>query len=386
MAENNTHSQFFDAISKAKNILVALPKNPTADMVAGSLALRLFLQKLQKEVSVAAEGELPKQAGFLPKVFEIKPDLGQQKSFVISIKTDKNKLEELSYQTEEGGVKIYLKSLPKAFNQSDVSFENEAEPFDLVIVLGALGPEDLGGLFERDPDLFFQAPKINIDYKPGNEYFGAINIVDINATSVAEILTELLESYEQQILDEDIATCLLAGIISQTNSFQRVQTTPKVFLQASRLMALGGRQQEVIKHFYKTRTLEFLRLWGRSLARLKLLEDEKAMYTILMISDFEKAGTGVENLPGILRELMESIHGYKIICVAGEKEFRTFSLIISGHQEVSPEGFIKVLGSPIRQSTYGLVPFWVCEFEVKDTAVVVLEQQLAELIKNQTSN
>ena len=379
--ELSTQSQFFDTLGKAKNVLVVLPKEATADMVASGLALRLFLEKLEKEVEVVSAGALPKNISFLPGVAGIKQQLSHNKRFVIVVDTQKNKLEELSYQAQDGKVRVYLKSSPGLFTEQDVSFESESLSIDVAIILGAAALADLGELFEANADLFFQVPKINIDHKAGNEYYGAINLVDINATSVAEILTSLLESYESQLVDEDIATCLLTGIISQTNSFQRVQTTPKVFLQASRLMALGGRQQEVIKHLYKTRSLQFLRLWGRALARLRLIEEAGAMYSILLISDFQKSEADVESLPLVLRELMENVHGYRLVAVVGEKEHDEVRLVVAGHEQIAPEVFIKEFGTPTKQAAYGLVPYWVYEFEVKNTSVHGIETKLNEIIK-----
>ena len=148
--------------------------------------------------------------------------------------------------------------------------------------------EDLGSLNEHNADLFFETPKINVDNKAENEYFGAINLVDVTATSVAEILAGLLQEYEAQLLDEDILLpCLLTGIISKTQSFQHVQTTPRAFLKASELVALeGGRQQEIIKNIYKTKPLSLLKLWGRALARMKIQEDIKAIHSVPTGVDF----------------------------------------------------------------------------------------------------
>ena len=167
-----------------------------------------------------------------------------------------------------------------------MSFSAEKFPVDLIFVLGAKSLEDLGGLYEQNTDLFFETPKINIDNRAENEYFGQINLVDITVTSAAEILAELLQKYEEQLMDQDIATCLLLGIISSTRSFQHVQTTPKAFLKASELVALGARQQEIIKNIYKTKSLPLLKLWGRALARMKILEDEKIVYSILSSDGF----------------------------------------------------------------------------------------------------
>ncbi|HYV33484.1 MAG TPA: DHH family phosphoesterase, partial [Candidatus Limnocylindria bacterium] len=219
--ELTVEQQIFDQVKKSHKILIVLPQSLTADSVASGLALKLFLTKMQKEAQVATSGQVPKALAFLPGINSIQKEIASVKSFVISVDTAVKKLEEVSYQTAGEKVNIYLKSKGPQFAQEDLSFSTEKFPVDLVIVLEAKSMEDLGALQENNTDFFFETPKINIDHQAGNEYFGGINLVDITATSVAEILAELFQKYEEQLLDEDISTCLLTGIIDKTDSFQR---------------------------------------------------------------------------------------------------------------------------------------------------------------------
>lgn len=66
-------------------------------------------------------------------------------------------------------------------------------------------------------------------------------------------------------IDADVTTLLLAGIITDTGSFSEQQlVTPEAFDLAGDLIDLGARQQEIIKHVYKTKQLETLKLCGKS--------------------------------------------------------------------------------------------------------------------------
>lgn len=332
--ELSVQEQIFDQLRKANKILIALPESPTADSIASGLALKLFLTKLQKDVSLACGGHIAENLKFLPGSESILPDISAGKSLVVSLDTSIKKLEELSYQTAADKVRIYLKAKSEMFTPEDVSFSDEKFPVDVIVVLDALSLESLGALFTGHADLFFETPKINIDHKSGNEYFGAINLVDITASSVAEILSSLLEQFEAQLLDEDIATCLLAGIITKTQSFQHAHTTPQAFLKASQLVNLGGRQQEIIKQIYKTKSLPLLKLWGRVLARLKIDEQSALVYSLLNEADFEKSGAGEQEVIPALKELLENVSGYNLLAILSEANHSGSRLCLAAHTSV----------------------------------------------------
>jgi nanoRNase/pAp phosphatase (c-di-AMP/oligoRNAs hydrolase) len=340
--ELTSEQQIFDLLRKSNKILIVLPEILTADSLGAGLALRLFLSRMQKDVSVASSGALPESLKFLPGAEFLQNQVSGGKSLVISVDTSVKKMEEVSYQTSGEKVNIYLKSKNAQFGPEDLSFSAEKSPVDLIFCLGAKSLEDLGSLHEQTADLFFETPKINIDNKPANEYFGQVNLVDVTASSVAEVLAEVLQKYEEQLLDQDIATCLLAGIIAQTNSFQHVQTTPKAFLKASELISLGGRQQEIVKNIFKTKSLSLLKLWGRALARMKT--HNEAAYSLLNFADFEKAGASVEDLPAVLKEFVDNTGSYKIIAILAETAKDTVKFLGALHEQIPTEKFLESLG------------------------------------------
>ena len=378
--ELSVQYQIFEQIKKSQKILIALPENLSADALASGLAFWLFLNKLKKDVSLVSKGQIPETLKFLPVISVLQNQIKGGKSLVVSLTTAEKKLDEISYQADEKEkkVRIYLKAQSTEFTPEDISFSVEKFPLDLIIVLGAQSLADLGTLYDQSADLFFETPKINIDHLATNEYFGQSNLVDITATSVAEILADLLGHYEAQLFDEDIATCLLAGIIEKTSSFQHVRTTPKAFLKASELINFGARQQEIIKHIYKTKALPLLKLWGRALARIKILELAKTVYSVLTLNDFNKAESGEAEILPALKELIDNISGYNIIGLICEPSSGRTIITVAVHQQIALNNFLASLGEngKILEASFG--NYRLGQIEFSNTALDVLEQNFAQ--------
>lgn len=374
--------QIFEQIKKSGKILILLPEVLTADSLASGLALRLFLLKQQKDVSLISAAEAPENLKFLPGASELKSQLTAVKSLVVTLDTSKKQLDEISYQTSADKAQIYLKSKDLEFLPEDVTFSKEKFPVDLIIIIGARSVEDLGKISEHNADLLFETVKINIDNKSGNEYFGAINLVDITATSAAEILAELLQKYEEQLIDQDIATCLLAGIIEKTASFQHVQTTPKAFLKASELVALGGRQQEVVKNIFKSKSLALLKLWGRALARMKPLDSEKVIYSVLNYLDFEKAGSSEAEVLPVLKEFLDNLSGYNIVALITESQKGQLELTAAVHEQIDAEKLLADLASPGKIFNFNLGNYKVLQITETQMSLEELENKFLKVARS----
>jgi nanoRNase/pAp phosphatase (c-di-AMP/oligoRNAs hydrolase) len=325
------YEQIFDIIGKAKKVLIILPKTLDEDTLSSGLALKKFLQKLEKEAQIYSSGILPKHLLFLPDADSVQSQLPNSQSFMISVNVSEKKVSEISYQTKNNQLNIFLKPKGEMFTPADISFNSERFPADALVFLGCKSQEDVGELFLHAPDLFFETAKINIDYQVGNEYFGNLNLVDVTATSTAEILTSVFEKYETQLVDADIATCLLVGIIAKTHSFQHVNTTPRAFLHASNLIGLGGRQQEIIKNIFKTKSLQNLKLWGKALSKLKILQDKSAVYSTLAFDDLKNSENAYESLNFVLIEILENVGGYDTVGIMAETEAGKIEMLLALH-------------------------------------------------------
>jgi hypothetical protein len=283
------------------------------------LALRAFLKKLEKDVTLLSFTEVAPRFSFLPDSSEVTTKIDLTKNLVINVATNRAQLSELSYKKNPEQLSIYIKPVKGEFTPEDISFDASNFPFDLVVLIGIANLEQLGEFYSKNAQLFFQTPILNIDFKGSNENYGQLNLVDLTATSVSEIILDLINKFESSLIDENIATQLLAGIISETNSFQHVRTTPQTFLKASQLVALGANQQDIVGHLYKSKSLGLLKLWGRALARLKQDFDNLLVYSAVNQSDLQKAGASEEDANAIIKEMVSQLSFAKIFLFLKEE-------------------------------------------------------------------
>lgn len=305
-------------ISQATSVLVVVPGS-SADSLSAGLAVSGFLKKLEKEVEVLAFGGKARELDFLAGFGGVKHELDAVKSFVIDLSTKKTQVDELSYKKEDERLSIYIKPKKGAFVPDDVSFRSSNFPFDLLIMIGVESLERLGDTYNLNTALFFETPVLNIDFRPSNESYGQYNLINIAATSNSEIVFDLINQFEANFIDDAMATQLLAGIISETDSFQHVRTTPQTFLKASQLVSLGANQQEIISRLYKSKSLGLLKLWGRVLARLKHESDISLVSSSINSNDLTQSQAGADDAERIIPEMVSQLGFAKLFLFLKEE-------------------------------------------------------------------
>lgn len=320
--ELNPKQQAHRLINKAQKILIATRKDPKIDSVSSVLALALVLEKMGKEIDLVCSGPILPVLSFLPKYEKITPQLDAKRNFIISLDTSKSKIASFSYDFSKDGKRLNIYITPKegAYEPKDVTSENLSFGYDLICLLDSPDLESLGLIYERNVDLFYHTPIINISNSPSNEYYGEVNLVDLTASSCCEILYSLIESMGLDFINDSVATCLLAGLISSTSSFQSPNTTPKSLTCAAQLVALGADQQKIVQNLYKSKSLPLLKLWGRALARIKIDPSLKLVWTLLEEKDFEKTQTQTANMKDLVDELSLRIPESQLALVLSEEK------------------------------------------------------------------
>ena len=382
VAANGAEQQIIDNLNRAKRVLVALPQNPNGDGLGAGLALYSFLLKLEKEPEIVSAARDFGLFGFLPGIEKIQNRLQVFQSFVVSVATADTKLDELSYEVKEKQVDIFLKPKAGRFEAKDITFKTAKFPYDLIITLDAPSLEHLGEVYEKNTDLFFETTVVNIDHHPSNEHYGEINLVDLTATSTSEILASLIENFEENLIDDRIATNLLTGIIVETNSFQLLKTTPKAFLRASSLIAKGGDHQQIVKELYKTKHISLLKLWGRALARLKELKEYGLAYSLVNESDLLKSGAGAEDILGVMKELVANLGGRKLIVFLAQTGNQEVTGYFHLHPSLKAQVVASALGGTMLNGSLG-------HFRLSGKGLVEAEKELLEKlgkIKEQFQN
>lgn len=321
--------QTIDLIKRSEKILI-LPSTPVdGDAVGSAVGLYLVLKKLGKEVTVVCSEPIPEVLKFLPETESIGNKLTSSKDFIITLNTKNIKVDQIKSSLEENKVHIIVSPKEGRFTEEEVSFTQGREEYDLIITVDTAVLQQLRKIYEENTDLFQEIPVINIDHHVSNEYFGKVNYVDIMSASATELLLPLFEKmeeeFETELIDEDIATLLLTGIITDTGSFQNANTTPKAFAHAAQLIAYGARQQEIIQHIYKTKQLSQLKLWGRLLSKIQTDEKYKIVWSAVTQQDFKDTKSKEEETGDIIDELMTNAPGAEVVLLLKEKSDGTIS-------------------------------------------------------------
>ncbi|HBP01164.1 MAG: Phosphoesterase RecJ domain protein [Candidatus Moranbacteria bacterium GW2011_GWE1_49_15] len=308
--------QFEKVISESGEILLLLPQNPSGDAIGAAWALYFFLKKKGKNAVIVFEGkDSLKKFEFLPRPEKILHELSGTQDFVLSFNTKFNKIIDIKTERLEEELRVYITPEKGSIDPRDFSFIPSRFKYDALVVLGSPDRESLGKVFEESPDIFYEVPVINIDHHSSNDRFGQLNILDIAASSTAEVLADIFSKMEGDIIDEAMAQCLLAGIIDATNSFQNKNTTPKALQMSAALMAKGADQQKIIRYLYKTQPLAILKLWGRIMARLRWDEGSGLVWAPVLLEDFVQSRSNPSDIPMILDKIMENYSNGKIFMV-----------------------------------------------------------------------
>jgi phosphoesterase RecJ-like protein len=151
-----------------------------------------------------------------------------------------------------------------------------SDPFDLIISLDCSDTERLGRFTQMEA--FESTPLLNIDHHLTNLYFGDVNLVDVRASSTAEVVLWLLE-YMAIPIDAELATCLLTGIVTDTRGFRTSNVTVEVMEAALRLMKTGASLPYITQHGLDRRSTPSILLWRESLSSLQI-ENRIAWSTI----------------------------------------------------------------------------------------------------------
>lgn len=323
MAANQIQTQVIQLLQKSQKILILPSSPPDGDSIGSALALYLILRKLGKEATVVCTDPIPEVYHFLPTTNVIDNNLSTSNDFIVTLDCTKAKIDTIKTNLEDNKVNIIITPKQGSLGEKEVSFHYGPTKYDLVIVVDAGDLSQLGKIYEENAGLFTQIPVINIDHHVSNNHFGKVNLVDMMASSTTELLIPVIEEYSKlegkDLITEDVATLLLAGIITDTGSFQNANTSPKAFASASHLLGYGARQQEIIQHIYKTKNLTMLKLWGRVLTKIQFDPLYRMVWSTISKQDFEQTQSSAEETGDIIDELMTNAPGADVILLIKER-------------------------------------------------------------------
>lgn len=244
--------QTSEAIRQAETILILTGQHPSVDQATAVIALTAILRKFGKTVTPMISDNPPTSVNMLDSSV-IERTLGGQRDFILKLDVTKSTVDTMNTELADGKLNIYITPAKGSFAPSDVTFGygGTSISYDLAIVLGVPTRARIDRAFEQNSQAFESIPLLNLDFHRSNENYGAVNLIEPNASSLCEMLVALSESLQSGIIDAEIATALLMGIVASTDRFTAAHTSPKSLTVAAQMMAAGARQQAVMKALYR---------------------------------------------------------------------------------------------------------------------------------------
>lgn len=247
-------AETFDEIERrlraAKRVLIGTHLNPDGDALGSALGLMHILDSMGVASEVVCHDDAPYMLRFLPGIERLR--------------------------------------LETAYGDHDLAVMLDLEAMER---LGRLRP-----LFEG-----FE-PLIVIDHHIPHQSPGTIRLIDVEAPATALILARFVKHIGLPISPE-LATCLLAGIVTDTGSFRFGNTTPEALEVSAELLAAGGDIVKVGEEVYQKHPYPAMKLLGLALERTTLELDGRLAWTILRPEDFAAVGADESHTEGIVSEL-----------------------------------------------------------------------------------
>ena len=284
---------------------------------------------------------------------------------------------------KDDNLRIFVTPNQNFLNKENVRTTQSDFKYDIIFTIDTPDLESLGSLYENNTELFFQKPVVNIDHKPNNEHFGHLNIVDITSTSTSEVLFELLQNWQEEIIDKKVALALLTGMIFNTNSFKTASVKPKTLTIASKLMHLGADRDHIIQNLYRTKSLSTLKLWGQALSHLQHAPEAGIVWTTITRDDFARSGAQASDLYDIVDELISNSPEAKLILLFHEhstaEENPRIHVILDANKDFNAIELLKpyapVVGDKKQATTI------IASKSLKETETEVVEH-IKNIIKN----
>lgn len=180
---------------------------------------------------------------------------------------------------------------------------DELPDYDMLCLIDCADRKRLGGFYRDDPTRLDgdQVPIVNIDHHVTNDLFGTVNIVEPQAASASEVLTDILASWGTE-LTYDIAQCLLAGIYGDTLGLRTDSTTSRTMRTAADLVDAGANPVPIVDALFRLKPRSSVCLWEKALQRVRW--QGTLIYTELTADVFESCGATPVESEGMVNFLL----------------------------------------------------------------------------------
>ena len=143
-------------------------------------------------------------------------------------------------------------------------------------------------------------PVVNIDHHLGNEMYGEINYLDLDAPSVGEMVMQMNRNHLRAPIDRETAIALYVSLSTDTGFFRYHNTTLRAFEAAEELVRAGVVPGDVSLWINESTSRGSIRLLGLCLTTLEITPGGKIATLELPKHFFADSGAAPEDTEGIV--------------------------------------------------------------------------------------
>ncbi len=159
---------------------------------------------------------------------------------------------------------------------------------------------DCGNIDRMPADFLTEGAKIlNIDHHHDNTRFGSVNLVDVEASSTAEIVFELAGTLGVDLTPE-IASALYVGLVTDTGKFMYENTDERTHRMAAALLEAGVKVNDIYRRLYEHAPIEKLKLLAVALDKIEVHQGGALAITYISAADYETTGASEVLTEGVI--------------------------------------------------------------------------------------
>lgn len=330
MNELNT-KEIFEVLENGKSFLILINSKYNADILCSALAFNLFIKKLGKKSFIALNDlNIDEKYKFLKDIENISDKIFDPKKFTISINTNRIKAKELSYEAKDGKIEIYITSeTENGFKKEDVDLIENNVDFDTVFFIGVKSKNDVEKIYLDNANFIDDKKIISINNK-NTENFGLINFIDKDQKNISEIIFDILSFEKSELIDENIATIILTGIIENTNGLKSLDVSNTTISNVTNLIDLGADRDLIISNLFKNKKLEDFKNISEIFKNIKHFENE------IIYSSVNNLGNDYD-IKYIFENYIYEIKNSEIFVLFNKKENIIYSEVICSSKYNSHE-------------------------------------------------
>ncbi len=252
--KDKTTTQILDLVDRASSVLLLGHADPDGDSLGTQLVLSDFLRFLGKEPAIRIDGDIPVRYSFLPGIDKIK--------------------------SQDSPLEI--------------------EP-DIALIIDCTNLDRVGrclGFISENTKI------INIDHHIHNSRFGDVNLVCDTASSVGEVVYDLLAETEYELTMQN-AEQVYTAILTDTGRFHFSSTTPRALRICAELVEMGIDPREITDKIYFSMTPDQLRLRGKVMGNAEVFLDGRICVLTLTQQMLDDGHVDMADFEGLVEYSMQ---------------------------------------------------------------------------------